>query len=637
MDRLAAARAGISAIDVDPTLKAKALEYLSQWLTRAEFASYRSQLEWLIDRQDWPGLLDRFYQILPFGTGGRRGPVGIGPNRMNAWTLTASVQGHCAYLRQRFPELPQLRVVIAYDVRRFADLGKHYCPDLPNPCLGLTSKDLARLAAQVYVANGIDVYLPPLDSPRYLATPELSFCIRRLEAQGGLNISASHNPPDDNGGKFYDERGGQPVPPDDQIMADLVDQVVTIQQLDWSDTQRSGRLHILDDSLHREYLEHLARHSLLGPVKPDECRVVFTPLHGVGGFTVNELLERQHFNVVPVAEQLEPNGLFPTVASANPEVPAALAMAQALAERERADLVLASDPDADRIGGMVPSPSGWRFLNGNELAAMLTYFKLEQLAVQGQLPRSPLVCCSLVTTTQIARIGRKFGAQVVNDLLVGFKYVADVLYHLERDGRYRDVVGRPSDLVIATEESHGILVTPHIRDKDAAGGSLLLAELAVYQKRRGRSVLDFLEHMHREFGFFANQVRNLVMKGILGKKQMLDMMASLRRDPPSEIADLKVVRIEDLLDETSRLGPLKGATDAAGRNVVIYYLAGDARVVLRPSGTEPKAKAYIETCTPPCPPGLPNSQWQRQCEDAHRLNETLADAFVKLALARVGQ
>ncbi|HMP58767.1 MAG TPA: phospho-sugar mutase [Gemmatales bacterium] len=484
MDRLAAVRAGFATIAVDAAVKDRALGFLEQWLAGAEFAAYRPQLEWLIDQQQWAGLLDRFYQILPFGTGGRRGPVGIGPNRMNGWTLGASVQGHSAYLKERFPGHEGLAVVIAYDARCFADVGKHYCPDLPNPCLGLTSKELARQAAQVYAANGIRVHLPPLESPRYLATPELSYFIRELGAQGGLNVSASHNPADDNGGKFYDERGGQPIPPEDQIMADLVDQVTTIHMLTWPEAQKSGRIATLDDSLHQSYLELLSRLSLLGPLKADECRVVYTPLHGVGAFTVKELLERQNFTVIPVPEQMEPNGLFPTVASANPEVEASLKLGQETAEKQGADLVLASDPDADRIGGLIPSPKGWRFLGGNEIAALLTYFKLEQLAVQGKLPRSPIVCCSMVTTSQIARIGQKFGAQVVNDLLVGFKYVADVLYHLERDGRYRDVVGRPSDLVLASEESHGILVTSAIRDKDAGGGSLLLCELVAYQKRR---------------------------------------------------------------------------------------------------------------------------------------------------------
>src|SRR5579885_3420301 len=233
MDLLAQAAEGFRGIEADVALKEQALQFLRQWLTDSEFAPYRPQLHWLIAEKQWPGLLDRFYQILPFGTGGRRGAVGIGPNRMNAWTLGASVQGHCEYLKERFPGVEKLSVVVAYDVRRFDDSRHNYNPSLPNPVLHLSSKDLSHVAAGVYVANGIHVHILPPESSRYLATPELSFTIRKLSAHGGLNISASHNPPDDNGGKFYDERGGQPVPPDDQIMADLVDQVKVIRSMDW--------------------------------------------------------------------------------------------------------------------------------------------------------------------------------------------------------------------------------------------------------------------------------------------------------------------------------------------------------------------------------------------------------------------
>src|SRR6516225_10144504 len=234
MDPIALVVEGFHGIAADADLKERALHFLRQWLTgtesgqTAQFSPYRPQLQWLIETRQWAGLLDRFYQILPFGTGGRRGAVGIGPNRMNLWTLAASVQGHCEYLKERFPGVSPLRVVLAYDVRRFEDKRRSYNPELPNPVLHLSSKDLAHDAAGVYAANGIEAWLLPPDSPRYLATPELSFAIRRLQAHGGLNVSASHNPPDDNGGKFYDERGGQPVPPDDQIMADPVDQVASI-------------------------------------------------------------------------------------------------------------------------------------------------------------------------------------------------------------------------------------------------------------------------------------------------------------------------------------------------------------------------------------------------------------------------
>src|SRR5260370_24022011 len=209
MGVLAQAREGIKSIPVDASIRESALKHLQHWLTAPEFAPYRPQLEWLIQEKQWAGLLDRFYQILPFGTGGRRGAVGIGPNRMNMWTLGASVQGHCEYLKERFPGVLPLQVVVAYDVRRFEDVRKNYNPKLPNPALHLTSRHLADHAVGVYVANGIHAYTLPADSTRYLATPELSFGIRYLKAHGGLNISASHNPPDDNGRKVFGQRGGQ--------------------------------------------------------------------------------------------------------------------------------------------------------------------------------------------------------------------------------------------------------------------------------------------------------------------------------------------------------------------------------------------------------------------------------------------
>src|SRR5262245_10093454 len=292
--------AGFRTIDADPAAKDKALHYIREWLTADAFAAYRPQIEWLIQQQQWSGLLDRFYQVLPFGTGGRRGAVGVGPNRMNLWTLGASVQGHCEYLRERFPEQRELHVALAYDVRRFQDRNKKYNPSLPNPVLGLSSRDFAQAAGSIYVANGIHVHILPNDSTRYLATPELSFTIRHLQGHGGLNISASHNPPDDNGGKFYDERGGQPVPPDDQIMSDLVEQVSTIKSVPWADACRSGKVHFLDESVHRAYIDLCRKQSLLAPPRFDEVRVVFTPLHGVGGTQAMEVLDQAGFRPIPV-------------------------------------------------------------------------------------------------------------------------------------------------------------------------------------------------------------------------------------------------------------------------------------------------------------------------------------------------
>jgi phosphoglucomutase len=622
----------------DGPAERQALRYLGQWLTEPEFAPYRPQLEWLIETEQWAGLLDRFYQVLPFGTGGRRGAVGIGPNRMNRWTLAASVQGHCEYLKERFPGVEPLRVVLGYDVRQFEDRRRQYNPALPNPVLHLSSRDLAQHAAGVYCANGIHAHILPPDSKHYLATPELSFTIRHLGAHGGLNVSASHNPPDDNGGKFYDERGGQPVPPDDQIMADLVDQVAGIKLLPWADALRSGRVHLLDEAPHRAYVELCRRQSLVPPPKTEDFKMVFTPLHGVGSMTAMEVLLEQGFRVVPVVEQMSPDGQFPNVTKTpNPEVPESMDRAAEVAARQKADLVLATDPDADRLGAMIPDgEGGWRFVTGNEIASLLTHFKLSQLARQGRLPPSPIVITTEVTTRQVTRIARHFGAQVVDDLLVGFKYIADVLWQLERDGAYEDVRGTPDDFVIATEESHGILVTPQVRDKDAGASALLLAELALEQKRRGVGVLDYLERLQREFGYFRNEGVPVFMRGLEGKQQMARMLDALRADPPGEVGGLEVTSFEDLRDEGGRFGPLKGATDAAARNVLLFRCGERARVALRPSGTEPKAKVYLEACTPPRAPGTSEESWRRQCREVDGLIGRLSDDFLRQALAKVG-
>src|SRR5262245_54587166 len=393
MDLLDQARRGFAKLEVDEGTRQQALTFLRQWLTEATFSMYRAQLEWLIRTEQWDGLVDRFCQILPFGTGGRRGAVGIGPNRMNTWTLTASVQGHCEYLKESFPDVRELKVVLAYDVRRFEDVRQQYNPALPNPVLHLTSRDLAQQAACVYVANGIHAWILPADSKQFLATPELSFAIRLLQAHGGLNISASHNPPDDNGGKFYDDRGAQPVPPEDQMMADLVDEVTTIKTIPWADAGRTGKVHWLDESVHGAYIDLCKRQSLVPAPKFDEIRVVFTPLHGVGGTQAFEVLEQSGFRPIPVESQMTPDGQFPNVTkSPNPEVPESLDRAIALAIDRDADLVLATDPDADRIGGAAADGhGGFRVITGNEICALLTHFKLTQVTELHRPPPFPIL------------------------------------------------------------------------------------------------------------------------------------------------------------------------------------------------------------------------------------------------------
>jgi phosphoglucomutase/phosphomannomutase len=632
MELLTRVAEGFKTIQADSSVTEQALKFLEHWLTGAEFAGYRPQLEWLIKQGQWAGLLDRFYQILPFGTGGRRGAVGIGPNRMNLWTLSMSVQGHCEYLKERFPGEAKLLVVLAYDVRQFEDQRKNYNPELPNPVLHLSSKKLAQHAAGVYVANDIRVAILPPDSPRFLATPELSFTLRQMHAHGGLNISASHNPPDDNGGKFYDERGAQPVPPDDQIMADIVDQVTHVKSLPWAEALRTGKITLLDDTPHQAYIDACRKQSLIPPPNREDFKVVFSPLHGVGSMTSMEILTAQGFKVIPVESQMSPDGQFPNVTKTpNPEVPECLDRALVVAKEHRADILLATDPDADRLGGMAPDREGnWRYINGNEIAALLTHFKLSKLSQQGRLPRSPIVISTEVTTRLVTRIARHFGAQIVDNLLVGFKYHADVLWQLEQSGAYEDVQGSPADFVIAVEESHGIMCMPTIRDKDAGVSALLMAEIALDQKRKLKTIPDYLDALAREFGYFRNVGVQVVMPGLQGKQQMVKMLDRLRSAPPKEIGGLAVTGFEDLRDEEGRFGPIKGATDFAARNVLIFRCGERAKLVLRPSGTEPKAKTYIEVCTPPCPSGMSDEKWRKTCKETDELLDRLTKDFKRL-------
>ncbi len=645
MDLIATIDAGFSTIDADAALKAKARDNLIQWLTHDDFLAYRPQLGQLMALEKWSILLDSFYQVMPFGTGGRRGAVGIGPNRMNLWTLGASVQGHCDYLKARFPDESQLKVVLAFDVRQFEDKRGVYEPSLPNPVIHLTSRDFCQHAAGVYAANGIHSHILPTDSKRYLSTPELSFSIRYLKAQGGLNMTASHNPPDDNGSKFYDERGAQPVPPEDQLMSEFVDRAASIKLMPFAEAVKQGKVHFLEEQSHRAYIELCRKQSLIPSPRANEIRVVFTPLHGVGGMCAGETLEAAGFKYIRVPEQDEPNGQFPNVTKTpNPEVPECLDRAEAVGLANHADIILATDPDADRLGGKVntkPDGTGtFRYLTGNEICSLLAHFKLSRLAAAGDLPPSPLVITTEVSTGQQTRIARHFGAQIINDLLVGFKYHADVLYHLESSGQFCDVQATTRDFIIATEESHGIITTADLRDKDSAGAVLMLAELALFQKRNGETVVDYLNAINRQFGYFRNEVVNIVMTGLEGKINMTRMLDALRSQPPKSIGGMAVERFEDLRDENGRMGPYKGETDKAARNFLIFRLQTtkgiSAKVCLRPSGTEPKAKAYIETSCEPFRVGMTQSEWETICTNVDQTIQKLATEFLSTALATVG-
>jgi len=591
---LSSARSAFARLASTPAQADSAFTALREWLERPEYAAYQPLLRAMVAAGSWDTLLDSFYRVLPFGTGGRRGPVGIGPNRMNPWSVGSSVQGNIAFLRERWGNDRPLSVVIAADVRVFRDLRGAFPEGTENPLLGMTSVDLARSAAAIYVANGFEVHMLPVDSKRYLATPELSFLIRRLGAQGGLNVSASHNHPDDNGGKFYTEHGAQEVPPFDEQMVKHVERVEQVVSMPWEDALATGRVHFLTEADHEAYLQSSSA-VLRGSERG--ARIVFTNLHGVGDQSVGEALEAAGFEVHYVASQRAHDGLFPRVRfrAPNPEYPSAFEEAIELADEVGADLILGTDPDADRIGGMVPWPDGpaaYRFLTGNELSSLVAFARFE-----GASPGA-IGIKTEVTTQLFSRVVRAAGGQVVEHLLVGCKYIAGVMRDLETEGRSGSVTGKIGDVLIGTEESHGFLLTADIRDKDAVAPALVLAEFCAERKAAGSSLLESLEDLYREHGAVANVQMPLVMAGAVGRQRILAIQEGLRANPPGSIGGRAVTAFHDRRDEEGVFGPILSGTDASARDVLAFELGADHRLVIRPSGTEPKTKIYAEAITP---------------------------------------
>lgn len=635
MDRI---EAGFAALDVPDDSKRTALTNIGTWLD-AEFCQpYHPQLEWLIAQERWAVLLDGFHRVLPFGTGGRRGPVGIGTNRFNPYTLTSSVQGHVDYMRVRHPD-QDLAVVVVYDVRVFRDLRGVYNPGLPNPLDGMTSRNFAELAAGVYAANGVRVYMLPEGSTRYVSTPELSFTIRRLRVNGGLNISASHNHPDDNGGKFYNAHGAQDVPPIDQEMALQVENVENVATLSAVDAREAGLIRALPEKLHDEYI----RLNLAQSLYPRErgSHIVFTPLHGTGGATAGEVLQDAGFRVDTVPEESTPDGGFPAIPyrAPNPEVRESMHRATTLAQKLGADLAMACDPDADRIGAWSRRRIGddaFEFLNGNEIAVVLTHFKLSSLREQGKLPKRPIVIKTEVTTELLKAITDDFGGTLIGDLLVGFKYHGNILTQLEEKGQFRDVVATLEDFIIGVEESHGVLVTPEVRDKDAAGAAILLAELAARERQHGRTVVDYLDAIYRQYGYYANAVTSMVMTGAEGLDGIQRVQEALRRRPPTSIGGRRVREVVDHQDPRGIHGPLVSDTDRAARNVLVFLLEENARVIIRPSGTEPKNKIYVEVRSAPLGVQADAEALARQKATVMKVAELIADDFTRQMLVILG-
>jgi len=575
----------------DPVLVSKALGNLGAWLNRPDTAVQRSAVLDHIAQRQFPLLLDSFYRLLPFGTGGRRGRVGYGPNRINQITVAMSVQGHCNFLRKHCSSPISRTVIIAFDTRLFSDIAKTYA-FLREPCrlLGLSSRELARTACEIYAGNGFEVCLPGLHSPsQYLSTPELSFAIRHLGAIAGMNVSASHNHPDDNGFKFFNEHGAQDIPPTDQLMASFMEDAAEIYRTPFDQAVEEGRIRPLPEDLHRAYIRlNLSLRSQ--PESP--LTVVYTPLCGTGDLSTGDVLRAAGFDVRLFPPHAGFDGSFSSVPFRlpNPEVPEAASPALFFADGLRSDLVLSTDPDADRLGVFARDSQGqWRYLNGNQIASILAYY----LVLDSELGprRHGLIVKTLVTTRMIGRIAEMAGCPLIPDLLVGFKYIAHVLLSLEREGHYGGVHASPADLVLAGEESHGILLTPAIRDKDAAGGALILCELAAQLRAQRRRLPEYFDALSLECGNYQNAARSIVMRGIRGSLLLAQMMQSLRSNPPRALGGMDVRRVRDFL--SGEHGPVRSDTERLSRDLLAYDL-DTAQVVVRPSGTEPKAKIYVD-------------------------------------------
>jgi phosphoglucomutase/phosphomannomutase len=575
---------------------------LERWLSGALPFAHPEVIARHLDESRVPLCFDAFWQDLPFGTGGRRARVGYGANRINETTVAMTVQGHCDFLRRQAGAAAALEVVVANDVRVFRDLaGTYRFLGDTHPLLGVSSRSLAKLACEIYAGNGIRAWIAePESDSAVLATPQLSYLIDALGAAGGINLSASHNPPDDNGVKTYDAFGSQPVAPEDQQLIDVMAHATDVRRMPFADALARGLVRAASPERQRAYVElHVALYGDL-PAARKEFPITYTPLCGCGLDTVGRVLERLGFPLLVPPDQ-RPDGRFTSIPfrAPNPEVPQATVPACAFADAHGSEIVLSSDPDADRVGLEAKLADGsWFHFDGNQIGALLGYFLM--LDPEGPRRRG-LVIETLVTTKMLGRIAAEAGdSPLIDDLLVGFKYVADVLKRLGRGETVRGVRCSPDRLVLAAEESHGVIMIPTIRDKDAAPACMLLAALHQRLRARGQTLLDYYVAILERLGGYDNVNRSIVMQGAEGILKKDRIMQSLRRDPPRELGGQRVTRRLDFWNE-AEFGPFVSASDRLPRDVLQFQTERFVATV-RPSGTEPKLKLYLQLLPGSGPP-----------------------------------
>ncbi len=552
-------------------LKEHARERAGAWTKEPFDAATRQEVGRLLE-ENGDALVEHFYTDLEFGTGGLRGLMGPGTNRMNRYTVAQTTQGLAQYVLDSGSSNPS--VAIAHDSRN-------------------GSPEFARVAAEVLAGNGIRVFLYPALRP----TPQLSFTVRSKGCTAGIVITASHNPKEYNGYKVYWSDGGQIVPPHDSGIIREVRNVHSMDSVRWAADSDLPNIHLLGAGDDEAYLKTVQDLSLDAGLRKEgsDMPLVYTPLHGTGSVSVIPALKNTGFRNVHIVEsQREPDGNFPTVHSPNPEEGAALAEAIALAKQVNAQLVMGTDPDSDRVGIAVPdtlSESGFRLLNGNETGALLVHYVLQGRKNAGQLnPQTDFVATTIVTSNLMSELGKRFGLKV-HETLTGFKWIADVIRREE--GRSRFVVGG--------EESYGYMIGDAVRDKDAVAASCLLAEMAHVAQAAGTDLLGELEAIHREHGLYLEALVSQTRQGRTGKADIVAQMESFRTAPPRELAGEEVLELRDYQERKRTVFPSEETEDIAlpSSNVIQFVTSAGSIVTARPSGTEPKIKFYFSACMSP--------------------------------------
>ena len=530
------------------------------WTSDLFDAETRAEAQALLE-QGGDTLIEPFYKDLDFGTGGMRGIMGVGTNRINAYTLGLATQGLASYAQTFFNGKP-LKAAIAFDSRN-------------------NSKSFARKVAEVLSANGVHTFLFEDLRP----TPELSFAVRELGCDFGIVLTASHNPKEYNGYKVYWNDGGQLVPPHDSAVIEQV-RATRFEDIRWDANE--ALIEIVGTAIDYKYTDMVAGLSLSNAGKT-ELDIVFTALHGTSIVSVPPALAKAGFtNVHLVEAQSTPDGNFPTVASPNPEESAALAMAVAQAEATNADLVIGCDPDTDRVGIAVNDGTGkMQLLNGNDTAALLVHYILNAYKTNGTIPANGFTAATVVTTDLIADISAAYGVPCYR-CLTGFKWIADIINNKPEE-----------QFLVGGEESYGYLIGDDVRDKDAVASAVMIAEMAANAKAQGRTVLQQLEAIHREFGQYQERLISITKKGRSGAQEIADMMTALRNDPPKTLAGSPVIVAIDHSNSTQtdlRTGATS-STELPGSNVLQFITEAGDKVSARPSGTEPKIKFYFSVRT----------------------------------------